>query len=152
MTGTNETAHWIREKGHLKTSDTALELWGEKLLAELGFVARRCEKGIPIRAAMIAAAGEWRPREASEVTKYPDRLVDVGNVTKVVLFDGWAVHHRTLTDDRETARENSLYLAAGYQVVRVSDFWMANAERTARLKPLLVKALRSSDPVVDLSS
>lgn len=161
MTGTNETAYWIKEKGHQKTEDTALELWGEKLLIGLGFAPRKCEKGIKMTAEIIAKAGDWRPRDVSELTKLPDRLVDVwlkmaigvdGLVTKVVLFDGWDVHNRTKDDDRETKRENSLYVAAGYRVVRVGDTWMANLERTEKLKPLLKAAMLSAKPVEDLSS
>jgi hypothetical protein len=138
--------------GRVPSSDTALELWGEGLLIELGFKPRKLENGIRMTAEIIARAGEWRPRDVSEVTKHPDRLVDVGSVTKVILFDGWDVHNRTKNDDRETKRENSLYNAAGYSVVRVGDTWMANLKRTERLKPMLRAAIFSAELVVDISS
>jgi hypothetical protein len=107
-----------------------------------------------VSAADIARAGDWRPTNSDEVTKFPDRLVHVAAICedKAVLFDGWAVHNRTLHQGIEKKRENSLYNAIGYPVVRVGEWWSETLKRTEELKPKLNAAMLSADPVVDLTT
>jgi hypothetical protein len=152
LTRASETEWWIRYKGREKTKDTALEMWGDPLLRSLGYEPL---KGVKVRMtkSIIEMAGDWRPQNVEEVFKEPDRVVSVASgLTKVILLDGWAVHNRTMHQQQEKERENSLYNAAGYYVVRIGEWWSKNRKRTEELKPILGRAMVSRLPVVDLTT
>lgn len=143
MTRASETAFWIRNKGNEKTKGTALELWGFPVIRSIGYEPRDIPNGIFISKEAIARAGDWRPRNVEAIRKYPDCMVTVSDSERVILFDGFAVHNRTLMQDREKRRDESLYNAVGYFVIRVGEYWSTTQKRTEQLKPLLAAALVS---------
>ena len=133
----------MRWEDRVPRSDTGLELDGDELLVSLGFVPRTLPDGVPVQHRTIRRL-------------YPDRVVDVPAVsgfpplpamTKVVLFDGWHWHNRTHHQEVDSALKDGLYVAAGYFVVHVGDWWFKNESNKERLQPLLVEALRSGRPV-----
>ena len=126
-------------------SDTSIEKDLDEMVTALGFRPEKLKDGIPVEHPRIKRL-------------YPDSVVYVedkdgfGMLKKVLLADGHLWHNRKLSQDLDTKRKDELYVAAGWYVIHVGDFWFSNEKRKAELRPQLGRALVSRVAVIDLAN